>query len=774
MADYDFTSLSPHDFEVMCRDLLQEELSVRLQSYKVGRDKGIDLRHAYSDGTDLIVQCKHFARSSFAALYSKLRDSEVPKVVALAPERYIVATSLGLSPSNVDSIRSLFEPYCRSTDDVLGRDDLNNLLRKHPAVERHNFKLWLTSQAVLEKIIHSAVFVQSEFDEQEIRRKMAIYVESAAVGKAFTILDEHHCCIISGIPGIGKTTLAQILLVHFLSEGWELISIQEGIEEAINVFKPDPKVKQVFFYDDFLGQITLGGKLQKNEDRRILQLMKAVANTNGKRFILTTREYILAQAREQYEVLSRADFSISTCVLELDDYSPLDKAKILANHLYFSDVPQDHIDELLRDQQYLMIIQHPNYNPRLVEWMTDKLQTSQLEAQGYFDAFMETLANPVKIWRHAFEHQISESSRHLLLTLGTLGRICVLADLESAFLPFYSTRASKFNFSTKPSDLKKSLEELEGTFVRIGRSARGPVVAFHNPSIMDFVARHCKDASDDVDDLLMSFVFFEQFEQLMVLFSANLEGQELDEMLRCHSDSVQHAIESTLMSNAPMSVDGVAIFADSDVHHVSENRTRVCRRLQVVWDLATKHASSEIRRITVEHIGAVMHDLAGSGELKTDLIVLLHFVESEDWIEDSTIQKWLLSAKRYLSGTPDSMDEAEAVAAWADEHANIYSEEEQEELADTIIQFVSSEIDRSIEEESDPDELDAMIGCLEELGPNVRYGFEHEIGNLNEAAEEIRRQPRWDEEDQSDWGGPPTGTSPTGESIDSVFDALRE
>ena len=540
------------------------------------------------------------------------------------------------------------------------------------------------------------------------------------------------------------------------------------------MFKPDPNVKQAFYYDDFLGQITLGGKLQKNEDRGILHLMRAVAKTAGKRFILTTREYILAQAREQYEVLSRADLSISTCVLELDDYSPLDKAKILANHLYFSDVPQDYIDELLRDQRYLKIIQHPNYNPRLVEWMTDKLQTSQLGAQGYFDAFMETLANPVKIWRHAFEHQISESSRHLLLSLGTLGRICVLNDLESAFLSFYSTRASKFNFSTKPSDLKKSLEELEGTFVRIGRSSTGPVVAFHNPSIMDFVARHCKDASDDVDDLLMSFVFFEQLEQLMVLFSANLEGQELDEMLRRHSDSVQHAIESTLLSDAPKSVDGVAIFADTEFYHVSSNWTRVCRRLEVVIKLATRLASKDIRRFAVEQIGAVMHDLGGSGEWKTDVVALLHVVESEDWIADSVIQKWLLSAKKYLSGTPDSMDEAEAVAGWADKHADIYSEEQQEELADTIIQFVSLEIDRCIEEEGDPDELDAMIGCLEELGPSVRYSFEHEIGNLNEAADEIRRERQWDREDESDWKRPSSGVSPIGESIDSVFDALRE
>ena len=33
MPDYDFTTLSPYDFELLCRDLLQEELGVRLSPF---------------------------------------------------------------------------------------------------------------------------------------------------------------------------------------------------------------------------------------------------------------------------------------------------------------------------------------------------------------------------------------------------------------------------------------------------------------------------------------------------------------------------------------------------------------------------------------------------------------------------------------------------------------------------------------------------------------------------------------------------------------------
>jgi hypothetical protein len=59
MPEYDFASLSAYDFERLVRDLLQEELVIRLESFTKGRDQGIDFRLRTATG-DLIVQCKHY------------------------------------------------------------------------------------------------------------------------------------------------------------------------------------------------------------------------------------------------------------------------------------------------------------------------------------------------------------------------------------------------------------------------------------------------------------------------------------------------------------------------------------------------------------------------------------------------------------------------------------------------------------------------------------------------------------------------------------------
>lgn len=73
------------DFEEISRDLLQAEWNVTLEAFKEGRDNGIDLRYAKYPGNTVIVQCKHYAKSGFAALLRHLIDSELPKITQLNP-----------------------------------------------------------------------------------------------------------------------------------------------------------------------------------------------------------------------------------------------------------------------------------------------------------------------------------------------------------------------------------------------------------------------------------------------------------------------------------------------------------------------------------------------------------------------------------------------------------------------------------------------------------------------------------------------------------------
>lgn len=120
MLDYDFKILQPSEFECFSRDLLQAREDIFIESFADGRDKGIDLRFAYSKDKTCIVQCKRY--KEWKELKGKLKE-EVEKVKRLSPQRYILTTSVDLTVKQKDEVLAMFNPFILSGMDVLGKKD---------------------------------------------------------------------------------------------------------------------------------------------------------------------------------------------------------------------------------------------------------------------------------------------------------------------------------------------------------------------------------------------------------------------------------------------------------------------------------------------------------------------------------------------------------------------------------------------------------------------------------------------------------------------------
>ncbi len=415
MPNYDFQSLSSYDFELLARDLLQEELGIRLESFAPGPDRGIDFRFRNSKG-DLVVQCKHYA--DYDTLYRTLKRDEAPKVRRLKPKRYILALPTALTPQRKDAIFALFAPYCRSTADIFGREDINNLLTRHSTVEQDHIKLWLTSEAMLRRFLNRGVWGDTELTLKGIRERTRRYVQNPSLLRAKQVLNKHHYCLIVGIPGIGKTTLAEILLIDYADrQNFQAIRITNDLSEIKDV--KDPSRRQIFYYDDFLGTAKLD-KLEKNEDKRIIEFMQQVAANKKWRFILTTREYILNSAMIRYESLAHPAVDLAPCIVDLADYTRPIRARILYNHIFFSDLPDSYKRALIEKRRYSTILAHSNYNPRIVEHMTQYRNVKHIDPSTYFDEFLRNLANPARIWNHAFRNDLSEAAQHILITMASM------------------------------------------------------------------------------------------------------------------------------------------------------------------------------------------------------------------------------------------------------------------------------------------------------------------------------------------------------------------
>jgi hypothetical protein len=518
MPKYNLTSLSSQDFEELVRDLLQEEWGIPLEAFRAGRDRGIDLRYAPAFGGTTIVQCKHFAVSGYSKLLTTLRVQEFPKIARLDPERYVVATSVALTPANKDEIVAALAPYVKSTGDIIGADDIEGRLARHPEVERRNFKLWLTSTEVLERVLHNAELCQTDFEIDRIRRKLPLFVQSAAYPRAVQLLDDTRIVIVSGAPGIGKTTLAETLLYAYLEQGYEPVKIQGEIIEGRRVFKPT--VKQIFYYDDFLGQTFLGDRkeyLGRNEDVAIVNFMEMVRQSEHLRFVLTTREHILRNALQLSEKLAQSPVLEYRCILELRDYTVGQRARILYNHLYFSDLPQTYKEAILEDEFFLHIIRHEHFNPRLIEWLSSRTRVATVPVTSYQAYISDLLRNPQDIWTHAFRNQISEPARALLFTVYSLGDWTDARDLKFPFMSLRRYQATKYQWSTAPREFGDALEEMDGAFL----SYHSGHASFLNPSIREFIGSLIANEPEIVRDIIESALRFKQIKHLWELSAAH-------------------------------------------------------------------------------------------------------------------------------------------------------------------------------------------------------------------------------------------------------------
>lgn len=778
MPNYDFKLLSSADFEQLVRDLLQAELGVTLESFKQGRDKGIDLRYSQSRvpwQRDMIIQCKHYASTPYSTLRRHLELEELPKVQRLKPSRYIIVTSVGLTPQNKQEIVDTFSPYCKGTADVLGKDDVNNLLGKFASIELKHFKLWLTSTPVLNRVIHSALFNESQAARSRIVDRMRLYVANRSFQEAVRLLDSAHYCVIVGVPGIGKTTLAEALIVQYLARDYEVFVISNDIRDAFRVH--DSTRKQLFYYDDFLGQTGAEDKLQKNEDQALVRFVEATQSSGLTRLVLTTRDYIFNQAKLTYEKIARSRLDQQRCIIDLAAYTKTDKAKILFNHVYFSQLPPKYKTALVDDRGYRKILDHSNFSPRIIEWMTDISVHQTTSSDQYLNEFIRNLSHPLRLWEHAYTNQLSNASRHLLLSLATLPDPVRLEDLRQAFDCVLAFQATRFGFVRNPDDFQRAIKESEANFVSVSSPFAQKemlLITFHNPSIRDFLYDFLDANTDYVRALCESAVYFEQIERLWAGF-AREQG-----------------------ASGTMPPTRTWLCANPDYLWRGIGRTFRTASSRLLWDK---------QRIYVNQIGAnyeeralfalSLMEIAPASEASTTVGMMIEFiyerllqghcnaqslnrlVSTINWTVVTsrlTAQNFLTAAKTALgfgdeTNTDFDLDFYDYGAAieFAQNNGEIVSENEYRRIIEMFHVSV-----REYDADGDFKHLEAVADQVESIAGMCDLDLEQEVSVMRRRAGEMRDEAESRADDDYDrWRDEQVFEREDERGIDDMFDALR-
>lgn len=522
------------EFEKITRDLLTREFGSLVETFAVGPDGGIDLRA--KDGTT-IIQCKRIT-TNFNSLLSKLRE-EAKKEDVRKAKRYIVATCLELTPKNKEQILTIF-PNIHSTEDILGGGELEELVGKYEEVRKLYPVLWLGDIQLitdnLRKVIDKPIDEASSYEMGKIHDVLHYISVPVEAKDALRILKENKALIITGKPGIGKTTLARYLVGYLCTFfKYELVYIESNIRDAYQ--KIDNAKNQIFLYDDFLGTTFINDRLEKNEEKRIDIFIERIQSFKNKLIIFTTREYIYQQACNIYSVFNDTA-KFRKLIINIEKKDTLYKASIFYKHLKRCNVPFEYIKSLFFNDSgkkwgkgcYLeRIIVNENYNPRLVAKAASSSAT--ITNSAHFPIYiLKSINNPYWLYEQAFESQLDSSQKAALIVLGSFPEHTNIDTLRDAWVSYLGRKHDP----TIP--FERSLHVLDTDFIVSSHHyAWGDAIEFVNPGVRDFIHEYFHRNPSIIENIIRSSHFPKQ-----IVYLLNLLKQKYKELYDKYLNQFKH------------------------------------------------------------------------------------------------------------------------------------------------------------------------------------------------------------------------------------------
>ena len=505
---YQFSKLSPNEFETLAVDIVGKMNNIFFQRFTEGPDGGIDGFYESSDN-NWIVQAKRYKNTT--TLMSKMQQ-EKEKMDNYIPKRYFLVTSCSLTPANKEKIKLIMTPYILSTNDILGEDELISLVKEYPEILKNHYKLWLGSVHELNFITNNEFYNRSSSVLSLLLDDLQFFVLNHDLEKIDYKLKTEHYLFISGDPGSGKTISASHLAVkyYFSEPSYEFQWISDRkLNDAIQLIQKG--INQVIVIDDFLGATFLSSDNLLSVANDLKVLINIAQKSDGKlKIIFTSRDYILSQMLVQIDdSILKEQITKNSYTINLFD--SIFRANIVYSYYINTNLSTLQKQEFINKKVYQTIIQHDNFNPRLLKNIFMELNNSDNLVSQFC---IEKLDNPSSIWKNAFS-KLSKEAQVTLYTLSLVENYISIENLTNQFNEFYykiyGTVSNNFLFDN-------ALDELEPNFIISKTKAETTWFIITNGGVRDFILKSISTNKILISIILDSLHYFDFGIEVFSLF----------------------------------------------------------------------------------------------------------------------------------------------------------------------------------------------------------------------------------------------------------------
>lgn len=386
----------------------------------------------------------------------------------------------------------------------------------------------LSPEEVVEKVEHilrRGSSIASKIELARIKENLPLYVTTPQHAEGVRLLMERSSLIISGDPGSGKTMLAHQLAFNFIHLNEAQFIVLNEHDELKSFYEQfDENRPQVFLFDDFLGASVLSSKKDHHYATKLIGIFDSIKSTPQHYFILTTRNYILQEARQQFHQKENKKLDYFDFPILLKEYSRKTKFEILISHLRFHKVHKKAILSLLEKYYFLrtkivLIVDHENYFPRLIE---SAVISSSLDEHpdGLADDILESLKNPREIYQKVYE-KLEPTSQALMVVLASFPSSALVSRVCEAYMEFRKRMGGTSCISAQ-EEFEQALRILDGFMITTDYAEDQYIIGFKNPSIREFAKEHLTKSSS-WKQLVTGSIFVEQAVTLAPFIKNNTE-----------------------------------------------------------------------------------------------------------------------------------------------------------------------------------------------------------------------------------------------------------